>query len=160
MIEAAGGTGGSSWAAPLSKRPPAIPGWASHWWAAAWGYRTVLVVPDKMAREKVLPRPWAPRSSPLGRRRGHPDYYQTSPRRRKRTETLHQPVCNPANPKAHETTSARDLPADAAVDAIVAGVGSGGTLTGIGREKVLPGAAMILADPEARCLRPMSRPGR
>jgi len=41
---------------------------------------------------------------------------------------------NPANPLAHERTTGPEFGADAHdVDAIVVGVGSGGTLTGLGR---------------------------
>ena len=51
---------------------------------------------------------------------------------------------------------------DGHVDAIVVGVGSGGTLTGIGRfmRQASPETAMILADPEGSVLAPFVETGR
>src|ERR1700756_5417717 len=105
------------------------------------GYRTLLVVPDKMAREKVL------HAKALGAEviaarsdvgKGHPDYYQdlaeAITRRTPGAFYVNQ-FANPANPRAHETTTGPEIlrQMDGDVDAIVVGVGSGGTLTGIGR---------------------------
>jgi len=63
---------------------------------------------------------------------------------------------NPANPEAHETTTAPEIweQMDHKVDAVVAGVGSGGTITGLARffKKVSPETEMILADPDGSVL--------
>src|SRR5258707_1437004 len=72
------------------------------------GYRTLLVVPDKMAREKVL------HAQALGAEvvstrsdvsKGHPDYYQAmakaTPRRTPRPSYVNK-FANPANPRAHQ----------------------------------------------------------
>jgi cystathionine beta-synthase len=134
------------------------------------GYRTVLVVPDKMAREKVLHAKAmgaevVTTRSDVGK--GHPDYYQDLAEAiTKRTEGAFyiNQFANPANPKAHETTTGPEIyrQMQGKVDAIVAGVGSGGTLTGIGRfmRRVLPGTAMILADPEGSVLAPYVETGQ
>ena len=63
---------------------------------------------------------------------------------------------NPANPLAHETTTGPEIWAqmDHDLDAVVCGVGSGGTITGLSRffAKVAPAAEMVLADPEGSVL--------
>src|SRR5262249_56477884 len=71
---------------------------------------------------------------------------------------------NPANPQAHETATGPEIlrQMDGEVDAIVVGVGSGGTLTGIGRfmRRASPKTTMILADPEGSVLAPHVETGR
>src|SRR5215813_13940908 len=105
------------------------------------GYRIVLVVPDKMAREKILHCKAMGAEVVLTRSdvgRGHPDYYQDL------AETITQRTpgafyvnqfANPANPRAHETTTGPEMlrQMEGDIDAVVVGVGSGGMLTGIGR---------------------------
>lgn len=133
------------------------------------GYRTILVVPDKMAREKVLharalgAEVVAARSD-VGK--GHPDYYQDMAeaiaRRTPGAFYINQ-FANPANPQAHAATTGPEILQQMAsdVDAVVVGVGSGGTLTGIGRfmRKASPKTAMILADPVGSVLAPLVQTG-
>src|SRR5436190_19973595 len=104
------------------------------------GYRLILIVPDKMAREKIqhlrgLGVDVRITRSDVGK--GHPDYYQDMALRL--ADELPGAVymnqfANPANPRAHETTTGPELfdQLDGDIDAVVVGVGSGGTLTGIG----------------------------
>ncbi len=132
-------------------------------------YRTVLVVPDKMSREKIL------HARALGAQvhitrsdvgKGHPDYYQDLAQaitsRTKGAIFINQ-FENPANPASHEATTAPELhkQMDGDVDAIVVGVGSGGTLTGVGRfmKRVLPKTEMVLADPVGSVLAPLVNSG-
>ncbi len=120
------------------------------------GYKLILVVPDKMAREKILHLRAMGVDVRLTRSdvgKGHPDYYQDL------ALTIAQATGgfyvnqfeNPANPAAHENGTGPEIWAqmDHDVDAIVVGVGSGGTLTGIGRfmRRVSPKTQMVLADP-------------
>jgi cystathionine beta-synthase len=130
--------------------------------AAQKGYRLVLVIPDKMSREKVahlraLGAEVVMTRSDVGR--GHPQYYQDLAER----ITAETPGAyyinqfnNPANPKAHETTTGPEIweQTDHAVGAIVCGVGSGGTLTGLSRYfgRVAPHVEMVLADPAGSVL--------
>src|SRR3977135_2062234 len=100
------------------------------------GYRTLLVVPDKMAREKVLHAKAmgaevVTTRSDVGK--GHPDYYQDLAEaitRRPPGAFFVNQFANPANPQAHEATTGPEVlrQMDGDVDAIVVGVGSGGTL--------------------------------
>jgi cystathionine beta-synthase len=70
---------------------------------------------------------------------------------------------NPANPLAHETTTGPELfdQLDHDIDAVVVGVGSGGTLTGLGRffAKASPKTRMVLADPAGSVLEPLVNRG-
>ena len=134
------------------------------------GYRTLLVVPDKMAREKVLHAKAmgaevVTTRSDVGK--GHPDYYQDVAEaiaRRTAGAIFVNQFANPANPLAHEMTTGPEIlrQMDGDVDAIVVGVGSGGTLTGIGRfmRQASPKTAMILADPEGSVLASYIATGR
>lgn len=127
------------------------------------GYRILLVVPDKMAREKIqhlraLGVDVRITRSDVGK--GHPEYYQDM------AERLAQAIpggffvnqfVNPANPLAHETTTGPEIfeQLEGDVDAVVVGVGSGGTLTGLGRyfARVSPKTQMVLADPVGSILK-------
>jgi len=134
------------------------------------GYRTLLVVPDKMSREKIqhlkaLGAEVVMTRSDVGK--GHPDYYQDVAEaiaRRTPGAIFVNQFANPANPLAHEMTTGPEIlrQMDGDVDAIVVGVGSGGTLTGIGRfmRRASPKTAMILADPEGSVLAPLIATGR
>ena len=124
--------------------------------AAQKGYKLRLVVPDKMSREKVLHlralgADVVVTRSDVGK--GHPDYYQDlaeSIAARTGAFYINQ-FANQANPRAHELGTGPEIFAqlDGRVDAVVAGVGSGGTLTGLSRyfARVSPQTAMVLADP-------------
>lgn len=133
------------------------------------GYRTILVVPDKMSREKILhARAMGAEiivtRSDVGK--GHPDYYQDLAAdltaRTKGAIYINQ-FENPANPYAHEQTTAPEILSqmNGDIDAIVVGVGSGGTLTGIGRYmcQYSPKTRMVLADPEGSILAPYVKTG-
>jgi cystathionine beta-synthase len=137
--------------------------------AARKGYRTLLVVPDKMSREKVLHARAMGAEVVLTRSdvgKGHPDYYSdlaaTITQRTPGAFHVNQ-FENPANPRAHEETTAPELlrQMDGDIDAIVVGVGSGGTLTGIGRfmQRMSPKTEMILADPVGSVLAPYVNSG-
>jgi cystathionine beta-synthase len=120
------------------------------------GYKLILVMPDKMSREKILHLRAMGVDVRLTRSdvgKGHPEYYQDM------AQTIAQATGafyvnqfeNPANPLAHETMTAPEIwqQMDRDVDAVVVGVGSGGTLTGIGRfmRAHSPKTQMVLADP-------------
>ena len=137
---------------------------------ASKGYRTLLVVPDKMSREKVLHAKALGAEVVITRSdvgKGHPDYYQDLAQ----TITSRTPGAvyinqfeNPANPAAHEASTGPEIleGMEGDVDAVVVGVGSGGTLTGIGRylKKASPKTAMVLADPAGSILAPLVETGK
>ncbi|SLM63297.1 MULTISPECIES: pyridoxal-phosphate dependent enzyme [Dickeya] len=130
--------------------------------AALKGYRLILVVPDKMSREKIFHLRALGADVRLTRSdvaKGHPDYYQDYAQRLANEipgAFYIDQFNNPANPLAHYRTTGPELWQQMAqdIDAIVVGVGSGGTLGGLGRyfAKVSPDTELILADPAGSIL--------
>src|SRR5438132_1988798 len=130
--------------------------------AAAKGYRLVLVIPDKMSQEKISHVKALGAEVVLTRSdvtRGHPEYYQDVAARL--AEEIPgafyvNQFGNPANPLTHERTTGPEIweQMQHDVDAVVCGVGSGGTLTGLSRffAQVSPRSEMVLADPEGSVL--------
>lgn len=126
--------------------------------AAIKGYKIILVIPDKMSREKILHLEGLGAEIILTRSdvpEGHPEYYQDLARRIV-AETpgsfLANQFSNPANPMIHRTTTGPEIweQMDGNLDAVVAGVGSGGTITGLAeffKEKD-PNVQMVAADPK------------
>ena len=137
--------------------------------ARAKGYRVLLVIPDKMSAEKVLHLKALGAEVRMTRSdvtKGHPEYYQDM------AERLAAEIPgafyvnqfgNPANPLAHERTTGPEIweQMQRQVDAVVCGVGSGGTLTGLSRyfARVSPGTEMVLADPAGSVLAPYVETG-
>jgi cystathionine beta-synthase len=124
--------------------------------AARKGYRLVLVIPDKMSQEKVFHLRALGADVRMTRSdvaKGHPDYYQDMAERIAREEGGHyiNQFGNPANPLAHETTTAPEIwrQTEGRLDAVVCGVGSGGTITGLSRyfARTAPNVEVVLADP-------------
>jgi cystathionine beta-synthase len=131
--------------------------------ARAKGYRVILVVPDKMSTEKVLHLKALGAQVHITRSdvgKGHPAYYQDVAARVARETPgsfFADQFNNPANPLAHELTTGPELWAQTghALDAIVVGVGSGGTLAGLTRffKRAQPAVEFVLADPVGSILR-------
>src|SRR5437762_9653497 len=132
--------------------------------AGAKGYRVLLVIPDKMSQEKIFHVKALGAEVKIVRSdvtRGHPEYYQDVAARLA-TEIpgafYANQFGNQANPLAHERSTGPEIWEQMRhdVDAIVCGVGSGGTLTGLGRffSRVKPrrGIEMVLADPTGSIL--------
>ncbi|MEN1972216.1 pyridoxal-phosphate dependent enzyme [Luteimonas sp. MJ204] len=123
------------------------------------GYKLVLVVPDKMSREKIFNLKAMGAEVVLTRSdvaKGHPDYYQDLAERIARETPgayfINQ-FGNPDNPAAHEFGTGpeilRQMAEVGGVDAVVFGCGSSGTMSGLSRcfAEHAPGVEMILADP-------------
>jgi len=123
--------------------------------AAAKGYRIVLTMPDSMSVErrkmlKILGAELELTPAAQGMRgaiaraeellKSFPDSF------------MPQQFNNPANPEIHRRTTAEEIWKDTGgkVDAVVSGVGTGGTLTGVGDvlKARKPGLKMIAVEPE------------
>lgn len=120
------------------------------------GYQLILVLPDKMSQEKIFNLRAMGAEVVLTRSdvaKGHPEYYQDLGQRIAREKGAYfiNQFANPDNPLAHEQTTAPEILEQMGgdLDAIVIGVGSSGTVTGIGRylAEHAPNVDIILADP-------------
>jgi cystathionine beta-synthase len=125
--------------------------------AALRGYRLVCVMPEKMSHDKrralaalgaeVVIAENCPPADPRS--------FQSVARRiaeEREGAMLTDQFNNPANPTIHETTTGPEIwrQCDGKVGAFVAGVGTGGSITGIGRflKSRDPEVKIVLADPE------------
>ena len=130
--------------------------------AAQKGYRLILVIPDKMSREKISNLKAMGAEVILTRSdvaKGHPDYYQDLAKKVASeidgAYFINQ-FGNPSNPKAHEEVTGPEIweQMERNLDAIVLGVGSSGTVTGLSRyfARQAPQLELVLADPEGSIL--------
>ncbi len=122
--------------------------------AAVNGYRLILTMPDDMSveRQRLLSRFGAelyltPAIEGMTGAvhaanelvKAHPDYF------------MPQQFENPANPEIHRQTTAREIleATGGDIDAFVAGVGTGGTITGVGEilKEKLPGIRVVAVEP-------------
>lgn len=129
--------------------------------ASQKGYRLILVIPDKMSKEKIFNLKAMGAEIRLTRSdvgKGHPEYYQDVAKRISDETGAYyiNQFSNPANPLAHEQTTGPEIfeQLDGQVDAVVCGVGSGGTLAGLSKyfARVSPQTEMVLADPQGSIL--------
>jgi cystathionine beta-synthase len=128
------------------------------------GYKVVLAVLDKMAPATIV------QCKALGAEVRladssltveHPEYYHNvAARIAKETGGFHiNQFDNPDNPGAHEKTTGPEIweQMERKVDAVVCGVGSGGTMAGLARYfgRMSPRTEMVLADPAGSVLEPL-----
>jgi len=138
--------------------------------AAQKGYRLVLVIPDKMSREKISNLKAMGAEVVLTRSdvaKGHPEYYQDLAKRladEMDDAFFINQFGNPSNPKAHEEVTGPEIwqQMEGRLDAIVLGVGSSGTVTGLSRyfAHQAPQVQLVLADPEGSILADYINEGR
>lgn len=138
--------------------------------AAQKGYSLSVVVPDKMSDEKLSHLRAMGATVVLARsdvEKGHPEYYQEVAERIAKDDPnafyINQ-FSNEANTHAHYETTAPEIweQMEGDIDAFVAGVGSGGTVSGVGRylKEKNPNVTLVLADPEGSILEPKVNEGR
>ncbi|NLM47186.1 MAG: cysteine synthase A [Firmicutes bacterium] len=134
--------------------------------AAARGYRLIIVMPDTMSAERrALLRAFGAEivltPGHLGMKgaieetekivQEHPDFF------------LPQQFANPANPEAHRQTTALEIleQTESRLDAFVAGVGTGGTVTGVGEvlKKEIPQIKIYAVEPASSPVLSGGQPG-
>jgi len=138
--------------------------------AQAKGYRLILVVPDKMSREKIFNLKAMGAEVVLTRSdvaKGHPDYYQDLAARiadESPDAYFINQFGNSDNPKAHYESTGPEIwrQMEGRLDAIVFGCGSSGTMTGLSQyfAEVAPHVELILADPVGSILAEYINSGR
>jgi cysteine synthase A len=123
--------------------------------AAARGYRLLLVMPETMSLERrkmlaFLGAELVLTPGPLGMKGALAKAEELN--REIPNSVIPQQFRNPANPEIHRLTTAEEIwnDTDGRIDVFVAGVGTGGTITGVGQviKPRLPGMKVIAVEPE------------
>ncbi|MEN8195142.1 MAG: pyridoxal-phosphate dependent enzyme [Pseudomonadota bacterium] len=133
------------------------------------GYRVVIFIPDKMSAEKIYHLRALGAEVTVTRSDvppGHPENYQDMARHfAKETPGayyIHQHG-NPHNPVAHEETTGPEIWEQMGhdLDAVVCGIGTAGTITGVGRyfHRTAPHVEMVFADPYGSIVGPYVQTG-
>jgi len=138
--------------------------------AAVRGYRIVFVIPDKMSSEKIrLLRAYGARVvvTPAGVPPEHPmSHYSVAHRLAREIPGAYYPnqYENQGNPEAHYRTTGPEIDRDVGSDlgAVIGTVGTGGTMSGIGRyfKEHRPTVRIVAVDPAGSVLGPYFRTGQ
>jgi cystathionine beta-synthase len=126
--------------------------------AAIRGYKCIFVMPDKMSQEKIsLLRAYGAEViiTPTAVAPDSPEsYYRVADRLTEEIPGAFQPnqYWNPENPATHYETTGPEIweQTDGRIDVFVAGIGTGGTISGVGRylKEQDPSILVVGADPE------------
>lgn len=121
------------------------------------GYKLVLVLPDRMSPDKIIHLKAMGAEVILTRSdvgKSHPDHFQNVAKQIADTRPNYFHInqfANPDNPLAHETTTAPEIytQTESKVEAIVCGIGSSGTLTGLTNyfKNKKPTVELVVGDP-------------
>ena len=124
--------------------------------SAARGYHCVIFMPESVSRERILlMRAYGAEVilTPAGE--GMPGAIKRAEEMAAQDKNTFQPrqFENPANPEIHRLTTALEIwrDTDGEADILVAGVGTGGTITGVGEtlKKLKPDFKVVAVEPEA-----------
>jgi len=133
---------------------------------AAKGYELVLTLPQGMSREReCLLRLYGARVQITESMGGMDEAVQAAQAMAREPDVfLPDQFSNPANPEAHRRTTGPEIERalEGKVDVLVAGVGTGGTITGVGeylREHANPKLRVIAVEPKSSAVLSGARPG-
>ena len=132
---------------------------------AARGYELVLTLPEGMTRERSdLLRAYGAEVQQTASLGGMNESVELARKiADERGAFMPQQFANPANPEVHRRTTAEEIWADTEgeIDAFVAGVGTGGTITGVGQvlKERRPEALVIAVEPASSAVLSGGQPG-
>jgi cysteine synthase len=132
---------------------------------AARGYELVLTLPEGMSRERTkLLRAYGAEVHETPSLGGMGESIELARRIvEERRAFMPQQFSNPANPEIHRRTTAEEIWADldGEVDALVCGVGTGGTITGVGQvlKERRPGVRVVAVEPATSAVLSGGMPG-
>jgi cysteine synthase A len=131
---------------------------------AARGYKTILTMPDSMSKERrALLRAFGAELILTPAAEGMKGCVAKAEELGKNGAVMVRQFENEANPEIHRKTTAEEIwrDTDGTVDAVVAGSGTGGTITGIGQvlKERKPGLKMFVVEPAASPLLSGGQPG-
>ena len=131
---------------------------------AARGYKTILTMPDSMSKERrALLRAFGAELILTPASEGMKGCVAKAEELGKNGAVMVRQFENEANPEIHRKTTAEEIwrDTDGTVDAVVAGSGTGGTITGIGQvlKERKPGIKMFVVEPAASPLLSGGQPG-
>jgi cysteine synthase A len=133
--------------------------------AAALGYKLVITMPETMSRERIAMLRMFGAEVVLTRGAMMRDAVERAERLVDETPgaVMLRQFENPANPDVHRETTALEILRDAegVVDALVAGVGTGGTITGVGQvlKSTCEGVKIIAVEPSVSAVLSGKPPG-
>ncbi len=134
--------------------------------AAAWGLRAIIVMPDSMSKERqLMMKAYGAQVVLTPGALGMAGAIEKA--QALAAETPHAILTgqfsNPANPAAHENTTGPEIWRDTEgkVDIFLAGVGTGGTVSGVGRylKKQNPAVQVFAVEPETSAVLSGNQPG-
>jgi cysteine synthase A len=134
--------------------------------AASKGYRCIIVMPESMSieRRKIL-KALGAEVILTPAEKGMKGAVEFAERLVSENEGFFMPqqFKNPANPEVHRKTTAREIweDTDGKVDIVVAGVGTGGTITGVGEvlKSLKPSVRMVAVEPASSPVLTGGQPG-
>jgi cysteine synthase A len=132
---------------------------------AARGYELVLTLPEGMSRERTkLLRAYGAEVHETPSLGGMTEAVELAQKIvAERQGFMPQQFSNPANPEVHRTTTAEEIWVDleGEIDALVCGVGTGGTITGVGQvlKERRPGVLVVAVEPETSAVLSGGLPG-
>ncbi len=134
--------------------------------AAARGYRVIIVMPDTMSQERrLLMKAYGAQLVLSDGKLGMAGAIAQAEQLAKETPGSFIPsqFTNPANPAAHAATTGPELWEDTQgqIDIFVAGVGTGGTITGVGQylKAKKPGVEIVAVEPASSPVLSGGQPG-
>lgn len=136
------------------------------WIAGLKGYKLILTMPETMSRERqLLLKAYGAELVLTAGSKGMSGAIEKANELNSEIQgsVILQQFCNPANPEAHYNTTAEEIWKDTEgrIDVFVAGVGTGGTISGTGRKlkEKNPAIELVAVEPDSSAVISGDKPG-